>query len=161
MSSINSANPAAVNAMAQQLMLVFDRNRDGQLTATEFTSVLNSLLSNRTISTEATAAAAGSGATRRTDQLAGFNPAKFDTSQSIKYKFARAAMQFDVSAVKDKAGAEALLNQMRPAMEREGLQVLDISKDKIQVTYEGQPLWVDVIQGSTSGAPLFQWMPLA
>jgi hypothetical protein len=150
-----------VGAMAQQLMQVFDRNRDGQLTTTEFTSVLSDLLATRTISSGLTTAAAGSGGARRTDQLAGFNPAKFDTSQSIKYKFARAAMQFDVSTVKDKASAESLLNQMRPAMEREGLQVLAVSKDKIQVTYEGQPLWVDVIQGSSSGSPLFQWMPLA
>jgi hypothetical protein len=81
-------------------------------------------------------------------------------SQSIKYKFARAAMEFDVSSVKDKAGAEALLNQMKPAMQREGLDVLDISKDKIQVMYEGQPLWVDVIQGASSGSALFQWLPL-
>jgi hypothetical protein len=154
-----------VGAMAQQLMQVFDRNRDGQLTSTEFTAVLGDLLKHRSISsTSIDAAAANPGAagstSRRTDQLAGFNPAKFDTSQSIKYRFARAAMQFDVSSVKDKAGAEALLNQMRPAMQREGLEVLDVSKDKIQVMYEGQPLWVDVIQGASSGAALFQWMPL-
>ena len=148
--------------MAQQLMLVFGRNRDGQLTTTEFTSLLSEPLSNRTLSSEATATAAdGSGATRRTDHLSGFTPAKFEASQSIEYKFARAAMQFDVSTVKDKAGAESLLNQMRPAMAREGLQVLDISKDKIRIIYEGQSLWVDVIQGSSSGTPMFQWMPIA
>lgn len=157
-------NPTAqgTGAMAQQLMQVFDRNKDGQLTTTEFTAVLGELLRNRSISStteSATIAAAGS-APRRTDQLAGFNPAKFEMSQSIKYKFARAAMEFDVSSVKDKAGAEALLNQMKPTMQREGLEVLDISKDKIQVMYEGQPLWVDVIQGASSGSALFQWLPL-
>jgi hypothetical protein len=151
-----------VGAMAQQLMQVFDRNKDGQLTTTEFTSVLGELLSSRSIAAPAAATTtAATGATpRRTDQLTGFNPAKFEASQSIKYKFARAAMQFDVSGVKDKSRAEALLQQMKPAMQREGLDVLDISKDKIQVVYEGQPLWIDVIQGSTSGSPLFQWLPL-
>lgn len=154
MSNVGSTGSTGVSAMAQQLMQVFDRNKDGQLTIPEFTSVLSDLMARRTLS-----AAAGGSATSRTDQLTGFDPAKLDTGQSVKYQFARAAMQFDVSTVKDKASAEALLNQMRPAMQSEGLEVLDISKDRIQVMFEQQPLWIDVIQGANSGSPLFQWLP--
>ena len=47
-----------VGAMAQQLMQVFDRNRDGQLTTTEFTAVLGDLLKHRSISSPSIDAAA-------------------------------------------------------------------------------------------------------
>lgn len=154
--NVNSTAGTGVDAMAEQLMQVFDRNKDGQLTTEEFTAVLGDILGNRAGAADTTAA----GSTRRTDHLAGFSPAKFDTSQSIKYKFARAAMEFDLASVKDKPSAEALLNEMKPAMAREGLDVIEVSKDKIRVMYEGNPIWVDVIQGSSSGSPMFQWLPV-
>jgi hypothetical protein len=160
MSYLNPTGATGVDAVAQQLMQMFDRNRDGQLTVTEFGDVLRELLTPRTpITAEATAATGVPSVTRRTDQLTGFDSAKFDVSTSTKYRFARAAMQFDVSGVKDKAGAEALLQEMRPAMEREGLQVVEISKDRIQVMHEGRAVWIDVIQGAASGSPRFQWLP--
>jgi len=160
MSYLNPTGTTDVDAVAQQLMTVFDRNRDGKLTAVEFTAVLSELLTPRTPGTpEATGRPAVATAPRRTDQLAGFDHAKLDASTSTKYRFARAAMEFDVSRVKDKASAEALLQEMRPTMEREGLQVVDISKDRIQVMHEGRAVWVDVIQAAASGSARFQWMP--
>ena len=159
MSIVNGTSGSGIGAVADQIMQVFDRNKDGQLTTEEFTAVLNNMLGSTAAGTSG--AGAASAGTRRTDQLTGFSDAKLDASQSIKYRFARAAMQFDVSAVHDKAGAESLLNQMRPAMAAEGLDVLDVKGDKIQVNYEGSPLWIDVIQGAASGSPMFQWLPLA
>lgn len=159
MSSVNATSGTGIDAIAQQLMKAFDRNQDGQLTTAEFTAVLNGMLGNLPSTTSAAASSSPAATGGTTHQLAGFNLSKLDTSQSIKYKFGRAAMGFSVDSVKDKASAEALLNQMKPAMEREGLEVLEISKDKIRVNYEGQPLWVDVIQGASTGATAFQWLP--
>jgi len=160
MSNLNATTATGIDALARQLMTMFDRNQDGKLEAAEFTAVLGDLLSQRTVTSNPSGGTGTPSTTRRTDQLAGFDAGKLDSSVSTKYRFARAAMQFDVSGVRDKAGAEALLQQMRPAMEREGLQVLAISRDQIQVTHDGQPIWIDVIQGAGSGAPRFQWLPI-
>ena len=90
--------------------------------------------------------------------MVGFEPTKIPARQSVKYQFARAATQFDIESVKDKPSAEALLNSMRPAFEREGLKVLAVKGDRLQVEIEGQATWVDVIRGSGSGTPAFQWV---
>jgi hypothetical protein len=157
----NTTGVTGLNALAQQLVRTFDRNKDGQLSTEEFTSVLSDFVQRlATADTPNNAASsANSSTTRHTDHLSGFVPEKLESSQSIKYKFGRAAMEFDLSSVKDKASAEALLNEMKPAMEREGLEVLEIKNDKIRVRYEGQPLWVDVIRGASSGNTAFQWLP--
>ena len=164
MSSVNVTSGTGIDAIAEQLMKVFDQNKDGKLSTAEFTSVLNGLLNsqpaNATVGANGVAnSAAPIGAPRSTAHLAGFVPEKLVTGQSIKYKFGRAAMDFSVASVHDKASAEALLNQMRPAFQREGLEILQISKDKIQVNFEGQPLWIDVIQNAGTGATNFQWLP--
>jgi hypothetical protein len=168
MSYVNPTNASGVDAMARQLMVVFDRNRDGKLEASEFTAVLGDLMNRRSVSTAdvrnltgdpVSGAGLSAAKVRSGEQLAGFDARKLEASVSTKYRFARAAMEFDVSTVRDKASAAALLNQMRPTMEREGLQVLDISNDRIHVMHEGQPVWIDVIQGANSGAPMFQWLP--
>jgi hypothetical protein len=156
MSSIN--NSVGIDLLTQQLMGRFDRNKDGHLTTEEFTSVLKGLL-------DAQPAGVGSSSStpmpsaRRTDHLTGFDHGKLQSSLSIKYRFARAATEFGLGSVTDKASAQALLESMRPAFAREGLDVLAIKGDRVQVTYEGQPLWVDVIRGSSSGSPAFQWLP--
>lgn len=159
MSIVNGTSGTGMNAVADQLMKVFDRDRDGRLTTEEFTAVLNNMLGSATAGSSGAGAAAGG--TRRTDHMTGFSDAKLDASDSIKYRFARAAMQFDLGSVHDKAGAEALLNQMRPAMASQGLDVLEVKGDRIRVDYNGSPLWVDVIRGATSGSPMFQWLPNA
>lgn len=155
MSLINSAVPA--DALARQLMQVFDRNRDGNLTTEEFTSVLRSLVDAQSSASPSSAAAPA--AFRRTDHLEGFDLRKLDGQQTTKYRFARAAAEFGLSSVTDKASAEALLNSMRPTFEREGLNVLAVKGDRIQVMHEGQSIWVDVIRGANSGAPAFHWLP--
>lgn len=154
----------AVDTLAQQLIQRFDGNRDGKLTAEEFTSVLRSLIEAQPASATADPAAGApveSAGVRRTDHLAGFDLAKLDYSQSTKYRFARAASEASLASVTDKASAEALLDSMRPAFEREGLDVRAVKGDRIQVMHEGQPIWVDVIAGANSGAPMFQWLPNA
>lgn len=155
MSLINGALPA--DALARQLMQVFDRNRDGNLTTEEFTSVLRSLVDAQNQANPAPPAA--SAGIRRTDHLEGFDLNKLENGhQTTKYRFARAASEFSLTSVTDKASAEALLNSMRPTFEREGLEVLAVKGDRIQVMHEGQPIWVDVIRGANSGAPAFQWL---
>ena len=176
MSSIGGLN--GIELLTQQLMSRFDSNKDGKLTVDEFSSVLRSMLEPRpaavkasatTAATAATGSAAVSAATsaatpmaasgvRRTDHMVGFEPSKLAGRQSVKYQFARAAMQNDIESVKDKPSAEALLNSMKPAFEREGLKVLAVKGDRLQVDLEGQPIWVDVIRGSGSGTPAFQWV---
>lgn len=173
MSSIGGLN--GIELLTQQLMSRFDSNKDGKLTVDEFSSVLRSMLESQpaavkaSATTAATTAAAGNAAAspatpmtasgvRRTDHMVGFEPSKLAGRQSIKYQFARAAMQHDIESVKDKPSAEALLNSMRPAFEREGLKVLAVKGDRLQVDLEGQPIWVDVIRGSGSGTPAFQWV---
>jgi EF hand len=153
-----STTTNGINAIAQEIMRVFDRNKDGQLNSAEFASVLSTLVGGS--ATASAGSGAGAAAAPRTDQLAGFAPEKLATSQSTKYKFARAAMEFDVSQVKSKADAETLLREMQPAMAREGLDVLEVSKDRIKVMHEGAPIWIDVIRAAASGAGTsFQWLP--
>lgn len=162
MSLGNETSPSAVDALARQLIQTFDSNRDGKLTTEEFTSVLRALIEAKPGAATGTSAAPSSMATfgiRRTDHLEGFDLAKLDASQSTKYRFARAASEFGLASVTDKASAEALLNSMRPAFEREGLNVLAVKGDRIQVLHEGQPIWVDVIRAAASGVRAFQWLP--
>ena len=165
MSAINGLN--GIELLTQQLMTRFDTNKDGKLTTDEFTSALRSMLeaqptaSTTAASTGATVAPASAvpaSSIRRTDHMVGFEPSKIPARQSVKYQFARAATQFDIESVKDKPSADALLTSMRPAFEREGLKVLAVKGDRLQVEIEGQATWVDVIRGSSSGTPAFQWV---
>lgn len=164
MSLGNDTSASAVDALARQLIQTFDSNRDGKLTAEEFTSVLRALIEakpNASANTSSVPSAMAASGVRRTDHLEGFDLAKLDASQTTKYRFARAASEFSLASVTDKASAEALLNSMRPTFEREGLNVLAVKGDRIQVLHEGQPLWIDVIRGAASGAPAFHWLPEA
>jgi hypothetical protein len=160
MSSVNPINATGANAIADQLLKAFDANKDGQLSTAEFTTVLSSMLNGARAAAPAAAAAldAAPGAMRDTAKLAGFNLSKLATSESPKYKFARAALDFDLGSVGSKVDAEALLNQMRPAFAREGLDVEEIKGDRIRITHEGQPVWVDVIRSASVGATAFQWL---
>jgi hypothetical protein len=185
MAVVNATGTTGLDTIARNLVQKFDQNKDGKLSTDEFMAVLSALVDRQapaaaspwsalTAATPATAAPAstssaaagsnsasnGSGSAPRLELLAGFDHAKFETSKSTKYKFARAAAQFDLTSVKDKTSAEALLKQMKPAMEKEGLEVLEISKDRIKVTHEGKPIWVDVIRAASTGVNCaFQWLP--
>lgn len=163
MGSVNATASTPIDTLARQLVQRFDSNRDGKLTTEEFTSVLRTLMDAQpSAGTSAAASATApvvSAGIRRTDHMAGFDLAKLDASQSTKYRFARAASEASLASVTDKASAEALLTSMRPTFEREGLNVLAVKGDRIQVMHEGQPLWVDVIRGANSGTPSFQWLP--
>lgn len=163
MAATNSAS--SIDALARQLVQRFDSNRDGKLTTEEFTSVLRSLIDAQpsagiTGASASTAAApVVSSGVRRTEHLAGFDLVKLDHSQSTKYRFARAASEASLATVTDKASAEALLTSMLPSFQNQGLNVLAVKGDRIQVVHEGQPIWVDVIRGANSGSPAFQWLP--
>lgn len=159
--SVTTTGATGIDALAQQLLRAFDVNKDGKLSANEFTSVLTSMLNARTNGTAGTETPAvdAPATPRNTSLLAGFDLSKLANSQSPKYKFARAAVDFDLASVTSKPAAEALLNQMRPAFQREGLDVHEIRGDRIRITHEGQDIWIDVIQAASVGATAFQWLP--
>lgn len=159
--SVSTTGATGIDALAQQLLRTFDVNKDGKLSANEFSAVLSSMINARPngTSTADTSSVEAPATARNTSQLAGFDMAKFATSQSPKYKFARAAADFDLGSVNSKPAAEALLNQMRPAFQREGLDVHEIRGDRIRITHEGQDIWIDVIQAAGVGATAFQWLP--
>lgn len=160
--SVNALNGTGVDSIANQLLKVFDRNNDGQLSREEFGDVMRGILgnlANEAGTTAALPAASTPNAALRMNQLEGFSHDKLQTSDSVKYRFARAAAQFDVSGVNSKASAEAHLQNMKPALEGQGLDVLDIKGDRIQIVFQGNPLWVDVIRGATGTSPAYQWLP--
>ena len=108
-------------------------------------------------------AAASAAAKGVPSSLEGFDAGKLAnlTHQTPKYQFGRVASNYDLSGVKDKATAEALLKQMKPQLEANGMKVLAIAGDKIQTIdpATGKAVWVDVIRGAGSGNPAFAWMP--
>jgi hypothetical protein len=156
-----------------------DTNRDGQVSQDEFATFLSNLLQSLTprspvsslapnSAPHATILPASGSALPLADpahlpHLSGYSQTKLaDSSHTTpKYLFGRVAQNVDLSSVVDKESAEALLRLMQPELEAAGLTILDISKDKIQVNDDnGNPVWVDVIRGSESGSPAFQWLPV-
>jgi hypothetical protein len=87
------------------------------------------------------------------------NMAAFDSRKvadpghlTVKYKFAKVAKQYSLESVTDKTKAEELLKQMKADLTAIGLNVLDISKDKIKIKDDaGQEGWFDVIRAAGSG----------
>ena len=62
---------------------------------------------------------------------------------TVKYKFAKVAKQYSLESVTDKTKAEELLKQMKADLTATGLNVLDISKDKIKIKDDaGQEVWL-------------------
>jgi hypothetical protein len=164
--SINSVQSnTALDQLARSLATRFDANNDGKLTTDEFTSFLTQFLGSATTAagaagSTATAASGGFHGTVR-PRMSGFSASKLaDPSHTtIKYRFARVAQTYSLEGVHDKAGAEALLNTMRPDLEAAGIKVLDIKKDSIQVQDGSHaPAWYDVIWGANGSNPAWQWL---
>jgi hypothetical protein len=155
--SLPAIDRAAIQNLQQRLLQSFDANKDNQLSQAEFSNLLGNLLGTGLVNMASTP---GAPPAAEPPRLEGFNPDKLATGDSPKYRFARAAMQYSLSGVRDKEGAEALLREMQPAFEREGLDVLGIDKDRIKIRYENQEIWVDVMRAASTGAQAFQWLPL-
>ncbi len=148
--NIPTVSANLLDRFARTLMTSLDGNLDGQLSRTEFTSCLASLTD--------TPRTAGP-----IPFMAGFDDAKLGNTShtTLKYLFGRVAQRYSLASVRDKASAESLLLQMRPALEAAGITVLDVSRDKIQFRDDqGETFWVDVIRGASAGDPAFQWHDL-
>lgn len=91
--------------------------------------------------------------------LEGFDHAKIANPavRSMKYLFARIAMQTGLESVKDMASAQALLEEMVPHLRAAGMEIAGVKNDKIQVKTEVGWEWVDVIRGAGSGNPAWWW----
>ena len=156
------AGGQSIASLAQQLFDACDVNRDGQLTKVEFQDMLQALISapsvNRTNTPSVVAPRSVSATTVAPPAMEGFEASKIPTRQSPKYMFARVAMQYALSDVHDKASAQALLTQMRPALEAEGMTILEVQNDRLKFSYEGQDQWVDVIRAAGSSNQAFQWL---
>jgi len=156
--SVQSTTP--FDQIARQLVDRFDANKDGQLTTEEFTSFLSNFLTTpATPNGVANGVAAGAGTNGLKLGTVKPNMDAFDSRKvadpghlTVKYKFAKVAKQYSLESVTDKAKAEELLTQMKADLTAIGLNVLDISKDKIKIKDDaGQEVWYDVIRAAGSG----------
>ena len=77
--------------------------------------------------------------------------------KTVKYTFARVAMNYKLDSVKDMASAETLLKAMSGDLKAAGIEVVGVSKDRIQVKTEVGYEWVDVIKNAGAGNPEFWW----
>lgn len=159
---VNALDGNAIEQLKQQLMQVFDRDHSGSLDGSEFANILKSLMGNHQLVNMETAQP-GARAARLFDgpaaKLEGFDHHKMTTSTSPKYRFARVATQYGLSQVNNKNEAESLLQQMRPDLERAGVNILDVAGDRIKIRHEDRDVWVDVIRAASIGAEAFQWLP--
>ncbi|MHB8878546.1 MAG: DUF4214 domain-containing protein [Myxococcaceae bacterium] len=91
--------------------------------------------------------------------LEGYDSGKLNnpSHRTVKYVFGRVATHHSLAGVKDHAQAEALLRKMKPELEAEGLNIIDIKRDKILVQTELGHEWVDVVRGAGSGNPGWWW----
>jgi len=170
MMSINPLqSTSTLNDLASALVSRFDLNKDGQLTTEEFTQFLSTMLGSTGLSTPAaTTGTTGSAGAPSTafhgtvrPVMAGFDAGKLAdaTHATMKYKFGRVAQRYSLESVNDKASAGALLTSMKPDLDAAGLDVLAVDGDSIKVKDDaGQEAWIDVIRGSKSGAPAWQWL---
>ncbi len=161
---------SSVQDLTLQILNQYDTDKNGELSASEFSSVLSALLGNSSATTPATvtvpppSAPSGSGASGTSglpkSEMAGFNYDKIadSTHQTSKYQFARVAWNYDLSTVHDKASAQSLLESMVPELQAAGLNVTAVDTDKIQVSDEYGTYWVDVIRDYDGSNQAFQWL---
>lgn len=157
-----TGSTSALSDLAQQIVQRFDTNNDGSLTTQEFADFLSSFVGSLGGS-NAAASASGAADFRRTggSPLEGFDFRKMGDPSvtTVKYKFARVAQNWSLNSVTDMASAESLLNAMRPELEANGVTVLQVQKDKIQLLDDyGRPGWVDVIRAAGTNDPAWQWL---
>ena len=169
-----SINPlqstSTLNDLASALVSRFDLNKDGQLTTEEFTQFLSMMLGSTGLSTSGSTTTGTTGTTGTSSTafhgtvrptMAGFDAGKLAdvTHSTMKYKFGRVAQRYSLESVNDKASAQALLTSMKPDLDAAGLDVLAVDGDSIKVKDDaGQEAWIDVIRGSKSGSPAWQWL---
>ena len=164
--NIPVASGNLIDQFARTLMTSLDINRDGQLSTSEFTTFLTKLAGEDLGTDSSTDPTQHEGPTQLEGPaplLTGFDFGKLGNPShtTVKYLFGRVAQRYSLTSVHDKASAEALLLQMRPDLEAAGLNVLDVSRDKLQIRDdEGRTVWFDVIRGATAGDPAFQWLDL-
>jgi hypothetical protein len=161
--AINSVqSPTPFDQIARSLVDRFDANKDGQLTTEEFTSFLSNFLTSATGFAAATLPGNGLKLGTVRPSLEGFDGGKLaDTGHlTAKYKFARVAQQYSLEDVSTKDAAQSLLNTMKSDLTAAGLDVLEVSKDKIKIKDDaGQEAWIDVIRAAGSGrAAAWQWL---
>ncbi len=91
--------------------------------------------------------------------LEGFDPGRLadPTDPDPQYRFGRVVRGVALDQVRTIGDAERLLACLRPAVLRPGLPVRRIDGDRILIVVRGQLLWVDVIRGVGSQAPVWQW----
>lgn len=92
--------------------------------------------------------------------LEGYDSAKLNdpSHNTPKYIFGRVAQNFQLDSVQgDKARAEDLLWAMVPELRANGLEVVDVQGDRIQVKTEIGYEWVDVVRGAGSENPGWWW----
>ena len=159
----------ALQDLARALFNQVDANADGQLAVDEFTVFLNRLVTTTTSSAPLAGSAFSPVTTTALtlnagprSSMEGFDFGKIANAshQTIKYKFARVAWNYDLSAVKDKTGAESVLRSIVPDLENSGLTVTDVRGDQIKLKDGQEEFWVDVVRGANGGSPAFQWLDL-
>lgn len=91
--------------------------------------------------------------------LEGFDSRKLSdpAHRTPKYLFGRVATHFGLESVKDKAGAEALLNKMVPDLIAAGLDVRGVKGDKLLLKTDLGLEAIDVVRGAGSGSPGWWW----
>lgn len=92
--------------------------------------------------------------------LEGYDDKKLNdpNHKTPKYIFGRVAQGFKLDSVKgDKAKAETLLQAMLPELQANGLEVVAVKGDRIQVKTEIGYEWVDVIRAAGGDNPGWQW----
>ncbi|NDD28240.1 MAG: hypothetical protein EB084_08255 [Proteobacteria bacterium] len=92
--------------------------------------------------------------------LEGYNYDKLNdpSVKTPKYIFGRVAQGYKLDSVKgDKAKAEVLLTAMLPELRANGLEVVSVKGDRIQVKTEIGYEWVDVIRAAGGDNPGWQW----
>jgi hypothetical protein len=166
MSTNSVQSTTSLSDLATALVSRFDANKDGTLTTDEFTQFLSQMLGSagnavsaftKTASSTSTGLKGGSTA----PMLTGFDAGKLadTTHTSMKYKFGRVAQTYSLQSVTDKTSAETLLGSMTSDLSAAGLDVLEVKGDSIKVKDDaGQEAWIDVIRGSKSGSPAWQWL---
>jgi hypothetical protein len=91
--------------------------------------------------------------------LEGFDSNKLADSNhnSVKYLFGRVATHFPLDSVKDKAGAEALLNKMVPDLQAAGLDIVGVKGDRLLMKTPLGLESIDVVRGAGGGNPGWWW----
>ncbi len=92
-------------------------------------------------------------------RLEGFDPGRLADleDQDPQYRFGRVVRDVPLDRIRTLAEAERLLACLRPKLLRAGLSVRRVDGDRLLFEFRGSLVWVDVIRGVGSQAPVWQW----